>query len=165
MELPDAPVGSTQYRTLFLGAVVLFAMTFVLDTLAEVLRLRLRERNKIADYVIPQTERRDAHGGRGEIQALRGNRELNWVKFWEVGALGHGVSGRGITGTVARNRGSGHFCPLTDVAVGPPGCGKIQQAERTLDGFVRKYTPGKMAGSKMKIRCRHCQTNFGKCKY
>ena len=47
VELPEAPVGSTHYRTLFLGAVVLFAMTFVLNTLAEVLRQRLRERNKI----------------------------------------------------------------------------------------------------------------------
>ena len=47
VELPEAPVGSTHYRTLFLGAVVLFAMTFILNTLAEVLRQRLRERNKI----------------------------------------------------------------------------------------------------------------------
>ena len=47
VELPEAPVGSTHYRTLFLGAVVLFAMTFVLNTLAEVLRQRLRERHKI----------------------------------------------------------------------------------------------------------------------
>jgi phosphate transport system permease protein len=47
VELPEAPVGSTHYRTLFLGAVVLFGMTFVMNTLAEVLRQRLRERNKI----------------------------------------------------------------------------------------------------------------------
>ncbi len=47
VELPEAPVGSTHYRTLFLGAVVLFAMTFVMNTLAELLRQRLRERNKI----------------------------------------------------------------------------------------------------------------------
>jgi phosphate transport system permease protein len=47
VELPEAPVGSTHYRTLFLGAVVLFAMTFVMNTLAEILRHRLRERNKI----------------------------------------------------------------------------------------------------------------------
>ena len=47
VELPEAPVGSTHYRTLFLGAVVLFAMTFVMNTVAEVLRQRLRERNKI----------------------------------------------------------------------------------------------------------------------
>lgn len=47
VELPEAPVGSTHYRTLFLGAVVLFAMTFVMNTIAEVLRQRLRERNKI----------------------------------------------------------------------------------------------------------------------
>ena len=47
VELPEAPVGSTHYRALFLGAVVLFAMTFVMNTIAEVLRQRLRERNKI----------------------------------------------------------------------------------------------------------------------
>ena len=47
VELPEAPVGSTHYRTLFLGAVVLFLMTFVMNTIAEVLRQRLREKNKI----------------------------------------------------------------------------------------------------------------------
>jgi phosphate transport system permease protein len=47
VELPEAPVGSTHYRTLFLGAVVLFAMTFVMNTFAELLRQRLRDRNKI----------------------------------------------------------------------------------------------------------------------
>jgi phosphate transport system permease protein len=47
VELPEAPVGSTHYRTLFLGAVVLFAMTFVMNTVAELLRQRLRDRNKI----------------------------------------------------------------------------------------------------------------------
>ncbi len=47
VELPEAPVGSTHYRTLFLGAIVLFAMTFVMNTFAEVLRQRLRERNRI----------------------------------------------------------------------------------------------------------------------
>ena len=47
VELPEAPVGSTHYRALFLGAVVLFCMTFVMNTIAEILRQRLRERNKI----------------------------------------------------------------------------------------------------------------------
>jgi phosphate transport system permease protein len=47
VELPEAPVGSTHYRALFLGAIVLFAMTFVMNTAAELLRQRLRERNKI----------------------------------------------------------------------------------------------------------------------
>ena len=43
VELPEASVGSTHYRTLFLGAVVLFGMTFVMNTFAELLRQRLRE--------------------------------------------------------------------------------------------------------------------------
>jgi phosphate transport system permease protein len=47
VELPEASVGSTHYRTLFLGAVVLFGMTFVMNTFAELLRQRLRERNKL----------------------------------------------------------------------------------------------------------------------
>lgn len=47
VELPEAPVGSTHYRALFLGAVVLFALTFAMNTVAELLRQRLRERNRI----------------------------------------------------------------------------------------------------------------------
>ena len=46
VELPEAPVNSTLYRTLFLGALVLFLMTFILNTLAEVLRQHLREKYK-----------------------------------------------------------------------------------------------------------------------
>jgi phosphate transport system permease protein len=47
VELPEAAQGSTHYRTLFLGALVLFAMTFVLNTAAEVMRQKLREKYKI----------------------------------------------------------------------------------------------------------------------
>jgi len=47
VELPEAPAGSTHYRTLFLGAMLLFSMTFALNTAAEVLRARLREKYKI----------------------------------------------------------------------------------------------------------------------
>ena len=47
VELPEAPVRSTHYGTLFLGAIVLFAMTFVLNTVAEMLRQRLREKYKL----------------------------------------------------------------------------------------------------------------------
>ncbi|RYD32791.1 MAG: ABC transporter permease subunit, partial [Verrucomicrobiaceae bacterium] len=46
-ELPEAPVHSTLYRTLFLGALVLFALTFLLNTAAELLRHRLREKYKL----------------------------------------------------------------------------------------------------------------------
>ena len=42
-EIPEAPVDGTLYRTLFLSAVVLFGMTFVLNTLADVIRQRLRK--------------------------------------------------------------------------------------------------------------------------
>jgi phosphate transport system permease protein len=44
VELPEAVRGSTHYRTLFLAALVLFAMTFVVNTVAEVVRLRFRKR-------------------------------------------------------------------------------------------------------------------------
>lgn len=46
VELPEAPQFSTLYRTLFLGALILFIFTFTVNTLAEVLRTRLRERYK-----------------------------------------------------------------------------------------------------------------------
>ena len=47
VELPEAAVHSTHYRTLFLGAMVLFLMTFSLNTAAELLRQRLREKFRI----------------------------------------------------------------------------------------------------------------------
>lgn len=43
-ELPEAARGSSHYRVLFLAAVLLFAMTFVINTLAEVVRQRFRRR-------------------------------------------------------------------------------------------------------------------------
>lgn len=46
-ELPEAPVHSTLFRSLFLGALVLFFMTFLVNTIAEVLRQRLREKYKL----------------------------------------------------------------------------------------------------------------------
>ncbi len=42
VEMPEAAVGSTHYRLLFLAGLVLFAFTFVLNTIAEVVRQRLR---------------------------------------------------------------------------------------------------------------------------
>jgi phosphate transport system permease protein len=44
VEIPEAPYGATLYRTLFLAGLVLFLMTFFVNTLAEVVRQRLRER-------------------------------------------------------------------------------------------------------------------------
>jgi phosphate transport system permease protein len=44
VEIPEAPVGGTLYRILFLSAVVLFVITFVLNTVAEVIRQRLRRK-------------------------------------------------------------------------------------------------------------------------
>ncbi len=44
IELPEAAVGGTNYRMLFLAALVLFGMTFVINTVAEVIRLRFRRR-------------------------------------------------------------------------------------------------------------------------
>jgi len=41
-ELPEAPMGGMLYRVLFLSALALFAMTFVVNTLAEMLRQRSR---------------------------------------------------------------------------------------------------------------------------
>ena len=46
VELPEAPQFGTLYRTLFLGAMLLFLMTFLINTLAELLRQHLREKYK-----------------------------------------------------------------------------------------------------------------------
>jgi phosphate transport system permease protein len=44
VEIPEAPHGGTLYRTLFLAGALLFVMTFTLNTIAEIIRQRLRER-------------------------------------------------------------------------------------------------------------------------
>lgn len=44
VEVPEAPVNSTLYRTLFLCAVVLFGLTFMFNTAAELVRTSLRKR-------------------------------------------------------------------------------------------------------------------------
>jgi phosphate transport system permease protein len=44
VEMPEAEVDSTHYRVLFLAALVLFLFTFIFNTLAEVIRQRLREK-------------------------------------------------------------------------------------------------------------------------
>jgi phosphate transport system permease protein len=44
VELPEAVRDSTHYRTLFLAAFCLFALTFALNTAAEVVRQRFRRR-------------------------------------------------------------------------------------------------------------------------
>jgi phosphate transport system permease protein len=44
VELPEAPEGGTLFRVLFLAALLLFCLTFALNTLAEIVRLRLRRK-------------------------------------------------------------------------------------------------------------------------
>jgi len=44
VEMPEAGVGETHYRLLFLSALVLFAFTFFFNTIAELVRQRLREK-------------------------------------------------------------------------------------------------------------------------
>jgi phosphate transport system permease protein len=44
VELPEAPVGETLFRVLFLAAFLLFLMTFAVNTLAELIRIRLRKK-------------------------------------------------------------------------------------------------------------------------
>jgi phosphate transport system permease protein len=46
VEIPEAPVDGTLYRVLFLAAILLFVMTFFVNTVAEVVRQRLREKYK-----------------------------------------------------------------------------------------------------------------------
>ncbi|SDB45184.1 phosphate transport system permease protein [Desulfonatronum thiosulfatophilum] len=44
VELPETAVGSTHYRILFLAALVLFVLTFIVNTVAEIVRQRLRKK-------------------------------------------------------------------------------------------------------------------------
>src|SRR5207249_11260449 len=44
VELPEAPEGGTLFRILFLAAFLLFCLTFAVNTVAELVRLKLRRR-------------------------------------------------------------------------------------------------------------------------
>ena len=44
VEMPEAPHGGTLYRVLFLSGLILFAFTFAINTMAELIRQRLREK-------------------------------------------------------------------------------------------------------------------------
>ncbi len=44
VELPEAAAGGTHYRMLFMAALVLFTLTFIVNTVAETVRLRFRKR-------------------------------------------------------------------------------------------------------------------------
>ena len=44
IELPESELDSSHYRILFLTALLLFVFTFLLNTVAEVIRQRLRSR-------------------------------------------------------------------------------------------------------------------------
>ena len=47
VEIPEAPFGGTLYRVLFFAAAILFAMTFVVNTAAEIVRQRLRKKYEV----------------------------------------------------------------------------------------------------------------------
>ena len=55
LELPEAPHHGTLYRALFLGAMLLFMMTFIVNTVAEVLRVTGGERLLDSNPVLQQT--------------------------------------------------------------------------------------------------------------
>jgi phosphate transport system permease protein len=44
VEIPEAPAGGTLYRTVFLAALLLFMLTFAVNTVAELVRQRLRRK-------------------------------------------------------------------------------------------------------------------------
>jgi phosphate transport system permease protein len=46
VEIPESPEGGTLYRTLFLTASLLFVLTFLVNTVAELIRQRLRDQYK-----------------------------------------------------------------------------------------------------------------------
>ncbi|MBL0691064.1 MAG: ABC transporter permease subunit [SAR324 cluster bacterium] len=43
VEIPEAPIGGTLYRTLFLSGLILFLITFIFNSLAEIIRHRLQK--------------------------------------------------------------------------------------------------------------------------
>ena len=47
VEIPEAPFGGTLYRVLFFAAALLFAMTFIVNTAAELVRQRLRKKYEV----------------------------------------------------------------------------------------------------------------------
>ncbi len=47
VEIPEAPFGGTLYRVLFFAAALLFAMTFLVNTAAELVRQRLRKKYEV----------------------------------------------------------------------------------------------------------------------
>ncbi|MDE2215869.1 MAG: ABC transporter permease subunit [Planctomycetota bacterium] len=44
VEIPESPVGGTLYRVLFMAALLLFITTFIINTLAEIVRQKMRRR-------------------------------------------------------------------------------------------------------------------------
>ena len=48
IELPEAAVGGTHFRTLFLGALILFALTFVINTLGHLIRNRILTKHRVS---------------------------------------------------------------------------------------------------------------------
>jgi phosphate transport system permease protein len=48
IELPEAEVGSAHYRVLFLTACMLFVFTFIINTIAELLRSRARKMGRVS---------------------------------------------------------------------------------------------------------------------
>ena len=44
VEIPEAPFGGTLYRVLFLAALLLFLMTFIVNTLAELIRQKMKKK-------------------------------------------------------------------------------------------------------------------------
>ena len=50
IELSEASVGGTHYRVLFLGALILFVLTFLLNSIAEIIRFRMWRRYRVDSY-------------------------------------------------------------------------------------------------------------------
>tara|TARA_Y100000817_G_scaffold314245_1_gene312474 strand:+ start:679 stop:2898 length:2220 start_codon:yes stop_codon:yes gene_type:complete len=46
VEIPEAPVGGSLYRMLFLSSIILFMFTFFINSVAEIVRIRLRRKYK-----------------------------------------------------------------------------------------------------------------------
>jgi phosphate transport system permease protein len=86
-EMPEAPVDSTLFRTLFLSALLLFAMTFIINTIAELMsekNLPKADNHQLHDYLNTLKEERDklvkAHHIKTSIAGKSDNEQARIIK-------------------------------------------------------------------------------------
>ena len=111
VELPESEVGGSHYRILFLTALILFLLTFVFNTAAEVVRQRLRDRYGISSWAGGPPTTSGAGLGSGEI----------WI-WLNAAAVGLAITTLGALFALIAFRGLAHFWPadVTELTIVTP---------------------------------------------